>query len=273
MGRTKTGKSVRTVDLDPITVEVLTQHRNRQLSIEGSAPALVFPGLAGKVLRPATILKQIKKLGAEAGMPDKTFHSPRHFHATVSLQEQQNPVVVSRRLGHANVSITMETYGHVMPGWQESLAKAFANAMDGGWSGSLPPFSCPVFVLGDRVQGIVCGTPSRNMRNPPLGTTFSIAFNPPFGRGINKHCRGRNAGKTVFGPKHSRSRSIVRGRLGRAASLSQLVPLTYRPLCGLSNPHECRPTDGERRSDFPTSLKICSTAPSYVIAAPFLAAW
>ena len=85
VGRTKTGKSVRKVDLDPITVVVPTRHRNRQLSIQGSVPALVFPGPAGKVLRPSTILKQIKKLGAEAGMPDITFHSLRHFHATVSL--------------------------------------------------------------------------------------------------------------------------------------------------------------------------------------------
>ncbi len=53
----------------------MTRHRNRQLSIEGSAPALVFPWLVGKVLRPITILKQIKKLGAEAGVPDLTFHS------------------------------------------------------------------------------------------------------------------------------------------------------------------------------------------------------
>ncbi|MCY4415560.1 MAG: tyrosine-type recombinase/integrase [Chloroflexi bacterium] len=75
VGRTKTGKSVRTADLDPTRVDVLTRHRNRQLSIEGSAPALVFPGLAGKVLRHATILKQIKRLGAKAGMPDITFHS------------------------------------------------------------------------------------------------------------------------------------------------------------------------------------------------------
>ena len=75
VGRTKTGKSALTVDLDPNTVEVLTGHRNRLLSIEGPAPALVFPGLAGKVLRPTTILKQIKKLGAGAGVPDLTFHS------------------------------------------------------------------------------------------------------------------------------------------------------------------------------------------------------
>ncbi len=158
-------------------------------------------------------------------------------------------------------------------GWQESLTKAFANAMHGADPGPLTPFSCPVFVLGDRVQGIVCGTPSRNMPNPPLGTIFSIGLNPRL-KGVSTSIAAPLIpAKPFFGTKPTRSRPIGRGRLGRTASLSQLVSLPYRSLCGLSNPHESRPTDGERRSDFPTPLKICSTAPSYVIAAPFLAAW
>ena len=62
-----------------------------------------------------------------------TVHSLRHFHATVTLQSGQNPVVVSKRLGHANVSITTNVYAHVLPGWQRQAADAFAHAMDGEW--------------------------------------------------------------------------------------------------------------------------------------------
>ncbi len=59
-----------------------------------------------------------------------TAHSLRHFHATVLLQSGTNPVVVSKRLGHANVSITLNIYGHVLPGWQKEAAAAFAGAME-----------------------------------------------------------------------------------------------------------------------------------------------
>ena len=40
-------------------------------------------------------------------------------------------MVVSQRLGHANVSITMDMYGHVLPCWQGIAGAAFADAMDG----------------------------------------------------------------------------------------------------------------------------------------------
>ena len=131
VGRTKTRKSVRTVDLDAGTVAVPTEHRARQEVDCGDAmPELVFPARDGKVIRPTYLLRQVKGLGARAGIPDLTFHSLRHFHATLSLQRRQNPVVVSRRLGHSNLSITMENYGHVLPGWQKNLADDFAEAMD-----------------------------------------------------------------------------------------------------------------------------------------------
>ena len=56
--------------------------------------------------------------------------SLRHLHATVTLQSGQNPVVVSRRLGRANVSITSDIYAHALPGWQKRAADASAQAME-----------------------------------------------------------------------------------------------------------------------------------------------
>ncbi len=56
--------------------------------------------------------------------------SLRHFHSTVTLQSGQNPVVVSKRLGHANVSITSDIYAHALPGWQEQAADVCAQAME-----------------------------------------------------------------------------------------------------------------------------------------------
>ena len=53
------------------------------------------------------------------------------FHASEVLQAGQNVVVLSKRLGHANISITTDIYAHALPGWQLETADAFARAMEG----------------------------------------------------------------------------------------------------------------------------------------------
>ena len=59
-------------------------------------------------------------------------HDLRHFHASLLLQSGQNPVLVSKRLGHSSVSMTLDIYGHLMPGWQKEAANVFAKAMELG---------------------------------------------------------------------------------------------------------------------------------------------
>ena len=48
----------------------------------------------------------------------------RHAHATLLLASGVHPKVVSERLGHANIGVTMDIYSHVMPGMQEAAAVA-----------------------------------------------------------------------------------------------------------------------------------------------------
>ena len=59
-------------------------------------------------------------------MPDIRFHDLRHTCATLLLTKGVHSKVVSEMLGHANVSITLDTYSHVIPG----LGDAAAGAMD-----------------------------------------------------------------------------------------------------------------------------------------------
>ena len=46
---------------------------------------------------------------------------PRHAHATVFLSAGTNPKVVSERLGHSNIAITLDIYSHVLPTLQKDL--------------------------------------------------------------------------------------------------------------------------------------------------------
>ena len=64
------------------------------------------------------LTRAVRSLGERAGHPGMTVRSLRHFHASVTLQAGQNIVVVSRRLGHSNVSITSDIYAHTLPVWQ-----------------------------------------------------------------------------------------------------------------------------------------------------------
>jgi integrase len=62
-------------------------------------------------------------------LPKISFHGLRHTHATMLLSIGENAKVVSERLGHANIGITLNTCSHVLPNMQKSLAENFDTAM------------------------------------------------------------------------------------------------------------------------------------------------
>jgi len=59
-------------------------------------------------------------------LPTIRLHDLRHTHATLALQAGIHPKVVSERLGHATVSITLGTYSHAIPAMQEEAAALIA---------------------------------------------------------------------------------------------------------------------------------------------------
>ena len=55
----------------------------------------------------------------EAGLPRIRLYDLRHTCATLLLLAEENPKVVSERLGHSTVVLTLDTYSHVLPTMQE----------------------------------------------------------------------------------------------------------------------------------------------------------
>ena len=53
-------------------------------------------------------------------------HDLPHTHATLALRAGIHPKVISERLGHATVSITLDTYSHAIPAMQEEAAVKIA---------------------------------------------------------------------------------------------------------------------------------------------------
>jgi integrase len=62
----------------------------------------------------------------KAMLPQIRLHDLRHTHATLALQAGVHPKVVSERLSHATVSITLDTYSHAIPAMQEEAAALIA---------------------------------------------------------------------------------------------------------------------------------------------------
>ena len=58
----------------------------------------------------------------KAELPHMRLYDLRHSHATLLLIAGEHPKVVSERLGHASIRITMDTYSHVLPSMQERTA-------------------------------------------------------------------------------------------------------------------------------------------------------
>ena len=77
----------------------------------------------GSYLRPDYITKRFKSLIRSNGFPKETrFHDLRHTHATLLLEAGVHPKVVQERLGHSKISMTLDTYSHVLPSMQEKAA-------------------------------------------------------------------------------------------------------------------------------------------------------
>ena len=91
---------------------------------------LVFSHPDGKPLDPGVISHTFAKVLRKAGLPHIRFHDLRHTHATLLLKGGVHPKIVSERLGHANIGITLDTYSHVLPGLQERAAERFDEMLE-----------------------------------------------------------------------------------------------------------------------------------------------
>lgn len=73
-----------------------------------------------------------------AGLPRIRFHDLRHTHAILALQAGVHPKVVSERLGHSTVSITLDIYSRAIPALQESAAELVASLVFSAGTESQP---------------------------------------------------------------------------------------------------------------------------------------
>jgi integrase len=130
----KSPSSRRCVDLDARTAEVLRQHQHAVNEADVGASltdlmrssALVFSRADGTPLHPTLFSYWFQRQVELAGLRRIRLHDLRHTHATLALQAGVHPKVVCERLGHSSITVTLDTYSHVLPSMQRDAAEAVA---------------------------------------------------------------------------------------------------------------------------------------------------
>ena len=124
----KSVRSRRTIALPTVAVTALRAHRVRQLEARLAAGGrwrdhgFVFASSIGTSLDPRNITREFKALLVAADLPNIRLHDLRHSCATLLLAQGVNPRVVMETLGHSQVSLTLNTYSHVLPALQHEAA-------------------------------------------------------------------------------------------------------------------------------------------------------
>jgi integrase len=128
----KTARSRRKVALSELAIAALEKHRERQeqqRAIVGAAWVdndLVFTNALGEPVRGNHILERhFAPILRRIGLPPMRFHDLRHTAATLLLMQGIHPKVVSEMLGHSTISMTLDTYSHVLPDMQRDATAAF----------------------------------------------------------------------------------------------------------------------------------------------------
>lgn len=117
----KTERARRKVMLPVPLVSALRGHHIRQLEERLKAGSrwresdLVFASSVGTPLEPRNLDRHFKRMLERAGLPDMRFHDLRHSAASLLLAQNVNPRTVMEILGHSRISMTLDTYSHVMP--------------------------------------------------------------------------------------------------------------------------------------------------------------
>jgi integrase len=136
VGLPKSDSGRRLIAFDGTTVEVLAAHRLEQeerawaIGREIGSADLVFAKPDGSPIHPAVFAYHFQRCVSRAGVSRIVVHDLRHTHATLALQLGIHPKIVSERLGHSSVMITLDTYSHSVPSLQREAAAAFGSLLD-----------------------------------------------------------------------------------------------------------------------------------------------
>lgn len=135
VGDTKTDSSRRSITLPKETVETLRAHKRKQVAemLEKGERyqrlGFVFAGRSGNFQDISAVRRRFKTCLATAQVKEIPLYNMRHTHATLLLTAGVHPKVVQERLGHSSITVTMDTYSHVLMSLQTQTAETLSGIL------------------------------------------------------------------------------------------------------------------------------------------------
>jgi integrase len=115
----KTKKSRRSIKVPEFAMEVLEEHKENENRNQG----LMFVTSNMTPFSPRNLVRHFKKALRDAGLPNIRFHDLRHTTASLLLSKGAHPKLVQELLGHSQISLTLDTYSHLIPAMHDELAE------------------------------------------------------------------------------------------------------------------------------------------------------
>lgn len=125
----KSSSGVRSISISDQDVEELKRQQRRIEEEKDAAgdtyqdQGFVVSSKFGRITYADPITKMFRRESDRLGLPKLRFHDLRHTHASLLLKQGVHPKIVSERLGHSSITITLDTYSHLLPNMQEEAAR------------------------------------------------------------------------------------------------------------------------------------------------------
>jgi len=120
-GPPKTASSIRTIPLPDVVLQALAEHVRR---FPPGPHGVVFSGSDGQLLRRSAFGNLWRRVNKEAGVEGRTFHSLRHYYASLVIRHGESVKTVQARLGHTSAAETLDTYSHLWPDSDDKTREA-----------------------------------------------------------------------------------------------------------------------------------------------------
>ncbi len=132
----KTNSSIRPINIDDDVVNAFKRRKKEQNENQlffgekyNNEYNLVFTKEDGSPFLPQYATRQFNDVAKKAGLSEFRLHDLRHTHATLMLKAEVHPKVVQERLGHASITVTLDTYSHVIPSMQKEAVQKLKNVL------------------------------------------------------------------------------------------------------------------------------------------------
>lgn len=134
-GPPKSKRSRRVLTMPAVVVRAIKEHQEAQdgdrraAKTEWAKTGLVFTTATGRHIEPRNLNTAYGRLLARSGVRPIRFHDLRHTCATLLLSRGVSPRMVMDILGHSQIAVTMNIYGHVVPAMQQEAASEMDAAL------------------------------------------------------------------------------------------------------------------------------------------------